>query len=498
MTLRNWLPVVLLRILHPARRSRRLRRARAASPLVAGLERLEDRVLLSATTGRELLFSVGDGATATDLPDVGPVAAADIVRYDGSSFSLIFDADDVGLGAAIIDAFAFQSDTELLMSFATPVEIAGIGTVGPSDVVLFTASSLGETTHGTFTPFFDGGNHLPSGPAGNIDAMELLDDGSLLVSTAGDVTVTNPSTGMAVKAQDEDVLQFSFALGGATGEWSLYFDGSAAELTVSTEDIDGFAVADDGHQFLSTLGGFFVQGIGGSSQDVIEFVPTALGENTAGSYLHPLLFDGSAVHGPLARLNVNAIDVGELLNQNQPPIAHSQQIAIDEDVPVQLQLLGDDGDPSQDQMLNFVLLAGPLHGVLNFDPQTGRAIYVPSAHYNGTDSFSFAVVEINPDGSIGLASETATVSIHIAAINDAPMNHDPMQEQVGDTNVPLLIHGLSVADLDAYEADGRVQVTLSAATGTLSLDPAALGVGTVEGNGSRFVTLRGLLHDINA
>jgi hypothetical protein len=482
-------------------RSAPARRRSSPAPRIASaaaVESLETRVLLSATT-RELFFSVSS-APATTLPGAGAVGGSDIVRYDGTDFTVFFDGSDVGLDAADIRGFAFKSETELLLSFAGPVDIEGVGTVQPWQVVLFTATSLGEETAGQFSLFFDAHSHgLGSGANGRstfIDALELLDDGSLLISTEGSVIATNSATGQQVAASDTDVLRFAFPPPntGLSGEWSLHFKGANVGLEAASEDIDGLAVAADGNHFFSTFGSFFLGGPGGDNQDVMEFVPTSLGAQTSGSFILPLFFDGSAVG--LAGRNVDAIAIGRPLTTNNPPVADSQQATTDEDLALDLQLTGDDGDPGVEQGLRFEIISGPAHGTLgDFDPATGLLQYTPHANFAGADSFTFVVYEVNADGSIGLVSEHASVSITVNAVNDAP-THTVPGDRVGNEDVPLVIRGIAVHDVDA--GDGAVQVSLSVASGTLTIDPAVLGGGTASGNGSGTVVLTGSLDEINA
>jgi len=123
----------------------------------------------------------------------------------------------------------------------------------------------------------------------NIDALTLLPDGRVLVSTTG-----NPSV-PGVTGNDEDVLAFTPAtLGDATsGTWALYFDGSDVGLADSSnEDIDALDVV-GGNIYLSTLGDFSVPGVSGADEDVFICVPTSLGDVTGCNYSPALYFDGS-------------------------------------------------------------------------------------------------------------------------------------------------------------------------------------------------------------
>ena len=228
----------------------------------------------------------------------------DIVHWDGTSYSLLFDGSDVGLGAFIIDAFSVISPTEILISFLQPGAIPGVaGTTDESDVVLFTATSLGDETAGSFSLYFDGSDVGLSTSGENVDAVELLANGNILVSTGGGFNVPGLS------GPDEDIIRFVPTSLGATtaGTWSMYVDGSDISLTGSGEDTDGLAIGGGGEIYFSTVDVFSVPGVSGADEDVLVFTPTTLGTNTSGTYRSTLFFDGSR-YG-LAGNDVLAIDL---------------------------------------------------------------------------------------------------------------------------------------------------------------------------------------------
>jgi len=253
-----------------------------------------------ASAGSPLYFSVLDVAT------VGGVTAEneDVVYFDGTTFNLAFDGSDVGLAAFRIDAFARLDAMNLLLSFDTAGTVPGIaGTTDDSDIVRFSATSLGIDTAGTFSMYFDGSDVLLTAGSEDVDAIELLPDGHILVSTTGAFAVTG------VSGEDKDLLEFApTTLGPVTaGTFTLYFDGSDVGLTTSGEDIDAAAVDSSGKIYLSTLNNFAVAGIGGADEDVFGFTPSSLGDVTAGTYSPALYFDGS-VYG-LAANDVTAVDL---------------------------------------------------------------------------------------------------------------------------------------------------------------------------------------------
>ncbi|HEU0246267.1 MAG TPA: cadherin domain-containing protein [Gaiellaceae bacterium] len=255
---------------------------------------------VSEPSGSPLYFSLADLATVGGVP----AENEDILFFDGTSFSLAFDGSDVGITTFRIDAFSFLDPDSLLLSFDGPGTVPGIsGTTDDSDVVRFDATSLGETTAGTFTLYFDASDVGLTTNAEDVDALELLANGDILISTFGAVSVTG------VSGEDKDLLRFvPTALGDVTsGTFSMYFDGSDVGLTTNAEDIDAAALDASGAIHLSTFNNFAVSGVSGADEDVFVFTPTSLGDTTAGTYSSTLYFDGSG-HG-LSANDVLAIDL---------------------------------------------------------------------------------------------------------------------------------------------------------------------------------------------
>jgi Zn-dependent metalloprotease len=228
----------------------------------------------------------------TSSQTIGGVSAADedILRFDGQNWSLFFDGSDVGVGSPDLFAFSLLDADSILMSFSANVTVNGI-TATPQDVLRFDATSLGSTTAGTFSMYFDGSDVGFDTTAEKIDSLTLLADGRLLISTTGNPSVPGLTTG-----KDEDVLAFtSSSLGDVTnGTWAMYFDGSDVGLAdTSDEDVDALDVTSNGNIYLSTLGNFAVTGLSGFDEDVFVCVATSIGDVTACNYSSNLYFDGS-------------------------------------------------------------------------------------------------------------------------------------------------------------------------------------------------------------
>ncbi|MCX6854726.1 MAG: Ig-like domain-containing protein, partial [Verrucomicrobia bacterium] len=99
-----------------------------------------------------------------------------------------------------------------------------------------------------------------------------------------------------------------------------------------------------------------------------------------------------------------------ITNVNEAPLANAQSITTNEDTAASITLNGSDVDAST--TLTYSIVTSPTNGILT-GSGTSRT-YTPSANFNGSDSFTFKT----NDGS--LDSTTATVSITVNAVNDAP------------------------------------------------------------------------------
>lgn len=202
----------------------------------------------------------------TTPPSVSDGDDANIYLWNGASFSLTFNASgagSVGLPTgADVDALA-MSGGAIYVSFKDTHTITGAGSVQDEDVVRCvptTVSPAGVVTGCTWSLYFNG-TALGLGQGDeDVDAFEILPDGSLIFS-ADDGAVEVP--GVAGDEQDEDLLRCvpTIVSGAVTAcSWSMYFDGSDIGLaTTGSEDVDGVSVVVNGAVvdiYLSTNGSF--------------------------------------------------------------------------------------------------------------------------------------------------------------------------------------------------------------------------------------------------
>jgi subtilisin-like proprotein convertase family protein len=240
------------------------------------------------------------------------------VNADGTyQYQMFFNGRDVGLTTTSerIDAFTFLDDGTIVVSTAGSFSVptgygGGVSGVG-QDLIRFTPWSLGDNTSGSWEMYFDGSDVGLTTTAENIDAVAVLPDGRILLSTAGAFSVPGVSTG----GQAEDLLAFTpNSLGTATsGTWAMYFDGSDVGLSGTAENMDGLFVQASPTGglptlYFSTAGSFSVPGLAGGRSDILAFQPTTLGTNTTGTFTSPLTLAASTVG--LASFNIDGLALG--------------------------------------------------------------------------------------------------------------------------------------------------------------------------------------------
>lgn len=92
------------------------------------------------------------------------------------------------------------------------------------------------------------------------------------------VSSRSSATAGGVPFRDEDILAYDFN----TNTWQMIFDGSDVGIT---KDVDAFAFLADGSLLLSFNGPTTVPGLGAvDDSDLVQFLPTRLGSDTAGSF----------------------------------------------------------------------------------------------------------------------------------------------------------------------------------------------------------------------
>jgi hypothetical protein len=205
----------------------------------------------------------------------GRFANEDVIRWQ-NGIEMILDGSDVGLRNFRINALARISKMEFVLSFTESGPVPDIGWVDDSDLVLFTATSLGEDTDGEFSRYLDGSDIGLTRSGEDVDAVDIeIVDGSvnLYLSTIGNFSLSD-----RLRGKDEDIFVcYEATLGGnsACDSTAIVFDGSEAGLDESGDDIDAFSFntldnVPEGRAFFSTWRGVDIGDVDAEWNDVVS------------------------------------------------------------------------------------------------------------------------------------------------------------------------------------------------------------------------------------
>jgi hypothetical protein len=177
-----------------------------------------------------------------------------------------------------------------------------------------------------------------------------------------------------------------------------------------------------------------------------------------------------------------------VVGTNLVPLARNDDVATAEDTAVTIQPLANDSDPNGDS-LKVSSIGNPSNGRARLSANSAVISYVPNADFFGQDSFTYEI----SDGFGGTAS--ATVTVTVAAVNDAPIARADSARTAGGTPVTIDVlrndtdaeHdrlGVAAVGIPAHGAaviapDGRITYTPS--SGFYGADSCAYLVS--DGNG---------------
>jgi len=202
--------------------------------------------LLISFVAAESIPGLTGGPNGIDVDD------SDIVKFTPTSlgevttgtWSFYFDGSDVGLDTdgEDIDALTLDGSGNLIISVIGPYDVGG-GLVGKDeDLILFTPTSLGATTTGTWSMFMNGRDpDVKLGSVGeDVDAADFDPaTNQVTISTNKDFRVPVNVTGH----HDDLVTLTATSLGNDTaGTWAVTFDGSTEKLDDVKDDIDALAI----------------------------------------------------------------------------------------------------------------------------------------------------------------------------------------------------------------------------------------------------------------
>ena len=158
--------------------------------------------------------------------------------------------------------------------------------------------------------------------------------------------------------------------------------------------------------------------------DRVTFTPAA---NFNGQATFTFKVNDGAQDSNTATVTINVAPADDL------PTANNQTVTAVEDISIEITLAGNDSDSDP---LTFSIVSQPdvAKGALDTISNLNKVTFTPVADFNGQATFTFKVNDGTSD------SNSATVTINIAAVNDAPVATDQSattpQDTPIDVNVP--------------------------------------------------------------
>ena len=160
-------------------------------------------------------------------------------------------------------------------------------------------------------------------------------------------------------------------------------------------------------------------------------------------------------------------------NVDEAPVARDDAVDTDEDTAVPIAVLDNDVVDATATPLRVTGVGtgtAPGNGSVALDAASNTVTYTPDANFNGTDTFDYTV----SDAATPVRTDTATVTVTVAAVNDTPVAVDDSADAV--QNNPIVIDVLA----NDTDADTDATLTVSAVgipvTGTAAINSDATAI----------------------
>ncbi|OQY29366.1 MAG: hypothetical protein B6244_03910 [Candidatus Cloacimonetes bacterium 4572_55] len=168
--------------------------------------------------------------------------------------------------------------------------------------------------------------------------------------------------------------------------------------------------------------------LNGDTFDNLVYTPN---ENFHGldNFLFYACDDSGACDTAMVSITVNSI--------NDPPVANSQEVSIDEDTDLDIQLTASDIDSD---VLVYEIVNPTRGQAVIFNASTGMATYTPNPDFFGQDQFLFRVCDDSG------ACDIDTVSITVDPVNDPPVANSQQVSTHEDIDLEIQ---LTASDIDS-------------------------------------------------
>ncbi|WP_158239304.1 S-layer family protein, partial [Uliginosibacterium sp. TH139] len=438
----------------------------------------------SATTGDYGTPSFSNGVTLTagvlsipanvtsfsvTLPTVQDV-------LDEADETVLLNVDGVtGIGT-IIDNDAAPS---LSVNDVTVNEAAGtmsftvsLSAVSGQTVTVSYASSNSSATAGSDYTAVSGSLSFAPGETSKTIVVPITDDSlteasetlNITLSSATNATIADAS-GLGTITDNDAVPVNSVPAAQSTAEDTARVFSSANGNAITVSDIDGGNLTTtisvtNGSLTVQTFAGATITSNGTASVTITGTAAAINGALNGLSYAPTADYAGSSTltvltsDGVRSDTDTVAITVTPVADIVADAVTTAEDTAISFNAITGTNGASADNFESAGRVVSAVTQG--TNGTVTFAAD-GTLVYTPNANFNGTDSFTYTVTS-------GGVSETATVNVTVAAVNDTPVNTVAGAQTVTEDTAKA-ITGVSVADVDS----SSLTTTVSVLHGTLSV-----------------------------
>ncbi|MCI0393414.1 MAG: tandem-95 repeat protein [Chloroflexi bacterium] len=306
-------------------------------------------------------YTISDGqggeATAVVVVTVNPVNDAPVAADDVVST----DEDTAVTVVVLTNDSDIDGDALTVISVTAPAN--GTAVINPASSVTYTPAANFEGVDSFFYTISDGN--------GGSDTAVV----TVTVTSLND----NPVAGDDAATTDED-------------------EAVTVDVLANDSDVDGDPLVVS--NVTAAANGTVII----NPNDTITYIP-ATNFHGSDSFVYTIQDGNGGADTAVVSITVNPV--------NDAPVAVDDNATTNEDLPVTVAVLANDSDVDGDT-LTVASVTQPAHGAVVINPDN-TLTYTPAANFNGSDSFNYTV----SDGNGGL--DTATVTVSISPVNDAPV-----------------------------------------------------------------------------
>lgn len=386
---------------------------------------------------------------------------------DDGSFTLTFS----GQTTAPI-TFDPQNNTPTAGQIRLALE--ALSNIDPGEIEVFNGPNVGTSWDVKF-----GGKRY-----GDTNVVNMTGAGTFNGGTSPGVTITE-FPGSSPVAGENDTIVRSTSYGTNYPNSPSARNGEGSDLNVLNEigGIAGLTPLGGGNQLLFTY----------------EFKATGSGTGTftanpaEDSPSHDVLLFGSSTTVPDAEIVYPSVNIS--ITQAANAVNDSATATEDQTTATRVDVLANDTILAGTKTI--VSFTQPANGNVtrftngNTNPADDQLDFIPAANFFGQTTFTYVL----SDG--GANTSTATVTITVSGVNDAPTIAGPTSVSTNEDTTVAFTGGntVSVADIDAQS--GNVTVTLNS-SGALNVDGSFAGLISSGSNGSATFALTGTVTQVNS